>query len=73
MIKVLLNDDGLGNYDRARLYFIDASIWALKHCKSFQGYEIIDTTDVSMVWDQIAEYCFKDPRDVTLFKLVWSK
>ena len=71
MIKVLLNDERFGNYDRARLYYIDASIWALKYCKSFQGYEIVDVSDVSMVWDQIAEFRFTDPRDVTLFKLVW--
>jgi hypothetical protein len=59
------------SYDRARLYFIDASIWAVKYCKSFQGYEIVETSDVSYEWDQIAEYRFTDPRDVTLFKLTW--
>jgi hypothetical protein len=71
MIKVLLNDEKFGNYDRARLHYIDASIWALKHCKSFQGYEIVDVADVSMIWDQVAEYRFTDERDVTLFKLTW--
>jgi hypothetical protein len=71
MIKVLLTDRGLSNYDQARLYFIDASIWALKNCKSFQGYEIVETSDVSYEWDQIAEYRFTDPRDVTLFKIAW--
>jgi hypothetical protein len=70
MITVYLNDKGKP-YDFARLYFIDASIWALKHCRSFQGYEIVDTTDVSMVWDQVAEYKFTDERDVTFFKLTW--
>lgn len=71
VIKVLITDRGLMSYDRARLYFIDASIWAVKYCKSFQGYEIVETSDVSYEWDQIAEYRFTDPRDVTLFKLTW--
>ena len=71
IIKVMLNDEKHGNYDRARLHFIDASIWALYNCKSSQGYEIVETSDTSMVWDQIAEYRFTDPRDVTLFKLAW--
>ncbi len=72
VIKVLLTDQGLKNYDQARLHFIDASIWALYHCKSFQGYEIVETSDVSYEWDQIAEYRFTDKRDVFLFKLRWS-
>jgi len=72
IIKVLLTDRGLMNYDQARLHFIDASIWALHNCRSFRGYEIVETADVSYEWDQIAEYQFTDPRDVTLFKLRWS-
>jgi hypothetical protein len=72
IIQVLLTDHGMMNYDQARLHFIDASIWALNNCKSFQGYEIVETADVSYEWDQIAEYRFTDPRDVTLFKLRWS-
>jgi hypothetical protein len=44
----------------------------LKHCKSFAGYEIVDVADNSSVWDQVAEYRFTDPRDVTLFQLAWK-
>jgi hypothetical protein len=72
VIEVYLNDERFDNYDRARLHFIDAAIWAVKHCKSFAGYEIMDVADNSLVWDQVAEYKFKDARDVTLFKLTWA-
>ena len=72
VITVLLNDERFSNYDQARLHFIDAAIWATKHCKTFIGYEIVDVSDVSVAWAQIAEYRFINPRDVTLFKLVWN-
>lgn len=72
IITVYLSDQGLLSYDQARWHFIDASIWALYNCRSFQGYEIVETADVSYEWDQIAEYRFTDPRDVTLFKIRWS-
>lgn len=72
LITVYLSDQGLLSYDQARWHFIDASIWALYNCKSFQGYEIVETSDVSYEWDQIAEYRFTDPRDVLLFKIRWA-
>jgi len=71
MIKVILTDQGLKNYDQARLHFIDASIWALQNCKSFGGYEIVETADVSYEWDQMAEYKFLDEKDAIWFKLRW--
>jgi hypothetical protein len=71
MIEVYLTDERFGNYDQARLHFIDASIWALNHCRSFAGFDIQDVSDVSLMWDQVAEYRFTDERDVTFFKLIW--
>jgi hypothetical protein len=72
MIEVYLTDERFSNYDQARIHFIDASIWAVKNCKSFTGFDIQEVADVSVVWDQVAEYRFADPHDVMLFKLRWS-
>ncbi len=72
MIEVYLTDEKFSNYDQARLHFIDASIWAVKHCKSFAGFQMQEVADVSSTWDQVAEYRFTDERDVTLFKLAWT-
>jgi len=54
-----------------RLYFIDAAIWATKHCPSYKRFDIQDVADHSIVCDQIAEYEFTDERDVIWFKLRW--
>jgi hypothetical protein len=73
MIKVYLTDEGRDlDYNRMRLYFIDAAIWATKHCPSYSRFDITDTADVSPFYDQIAEYEFGDERDVLAFKLKWT-
>lgn len=72
-IKVYLNDERHNfDYNRSRLYFIDAAIWATKHCASYVHFDIQDVSDHSLIYDQIAEYEFTDPRDVFMFKLRWS-
>lgn len=71
-IKVYLTDERHNfDYNRSRLYFIDAAIWAVKHCPSYVRYDIQDVGDHSAVYDQIAEYEFTDERDVIWFKLRW--
>lgn len=72
-IKVYLTDanhqlDG----NQMRLYFIDAAIWATKHCPSFKHFDILETSDVSYEFDQVCEYEFTDERDVFMFKLRWQ-
>jgi hypothetical protein len=72
-IQVFLTDERHNfDYNRSRLYFIDASIWAVKHCASFKNFDIQDVADHSDYYDLIAMYEFTDPRDVLLFKLRWS-
>lgn len=71
-IKVYLTDQYHDlDYNRMRLYFIDAAIWATKHCPSYVRFDIQEVSDFSPIWDQIAEYEFTDERDVTWFKLRW--
>ncbi len=73
IIKVYLTDEHHNfDYNRSRLYFIDASIWAAKNCSSFKNFDIQDVSDHSLIYDQIAEYEFTDPRDVLWFKLRWA-
>jgi hypothetical protein len=60
------------DYNRTRLRFIDAAIWAIQHCASFVRYEIVDVSDVSVIHDQVAEYQFRDLQDVVLFNLKWK-
>ena len=72
-IKVYLTDECHNfDYNRSRLYFIDAAIWAVKHCPSYVRYDIQDVSDYSLIYDQVAEYEFTDERDVTWFKLRWN-
>ncbi len=72
VIRVYLSDEGRDlDYNRMRLYFIDAAIWATKHCASYRKFDIQDVADHSDTCDQIAEYQFEDERDVLAFKLKW--
>ena len=73
LIKVYLTDEGRDlDYNRMRLYFIDAAIWATKFCPSYKRFDITDTADVSPLYDQVALYEFADERDVLAFKLKWQ-
>lgn len=71
--KVYLTDEHLHHldYNRIRLHFIDAAIWATKNCPSFKHFDITEVSDVSPVWDQICEYEFLDEQDAMWFKLRW--
>jgi hypothetical protein len=72
-IKVYLTDEHHPDldYNRMRLYFIDAAIWATKNCPSYKRFDIQEVADHSPTCDQIAEYEFTDEQDVTWFKLRW--
>ena len=73
-IRVYLTDEHRSDldYNRMRLYFIDAAIWATKNCPSFKHFDIQDVADHSLTCDQICEYIFTDERDVTWFTLRWQ-
>lgn len=59
------------DYNFQRLYFIDAAIWATKHCKSFKNFDMQDVSDHSLTMDQVAAYHFTDPKDAMWFELKW--
>lgn len=59
-------------YDRIRLHFIDAAIWATQHCVSFLHFDILDVSDCSFLCDLMAEYKFQDAQDASWFRLRWT-
>jgi len=71
MISIYLTDSER-NYDQAQEYFQEAFAWAQSQCKSFVGFDVQDTADVSYEWDQVAVYNFSDERDAQWFSLKWK-
>lgn len=73
-IRVYLTDEHHPNfsYDRMRLHFIDAAIWATRFCSSYKRFHIQDVADNNYFYDQIAEYEFTDERDALMFRLKWA-
>jgi hypothetical protein len=71
MISVLVTDSGSANYEHNAEYFGAINEWAAEHCESYRGYHVQDVADVSLVWDEIAEYLFESEVDEVLFRLKW--
>jgi len=71
MIVVYLNDSNM-DYDMAVDYFDEAGAWATRQCQTFVDFTVQDVSDVSMMFDQVAEYRFGDPKDALLFELKWK-
>lgn len=72
MKVVYLNDSNL-NWNEAIEYFDRAADWAKEQCPSFLSHYIQDVTDVSYIYDQVAEYKFNDPKDAMWFELKWRR
>lgn len=70
MIKVCIGSDE--NWDDARDEFSDMQYWAQKNCKSFVAMRLEDVSDISIRYDLVAEFSFRDDRDATLFRIKWS-
>ena len=60
------------SYDAAKQRFLDADQWAQSSCSTYKGYRVVDVSDVSCYFDEVAEYCFDSDQDATLFVLRWS-
>lgn len=71
MIKVYVNDALSPGYDFNAAYFGEMDEWSKEHCSSYQGYEVVDTSDTSLIWDEVAEFKFGKEQDVLMFKLKW--
>ena len=72
MFKVYVTDGKSKGYDWNYIYFNERHVWAVDNCKSYRGHEVIDVSDTSLQWDQVAEYLFEDEKDVNWFKLRWD-
>ena len=66
----MLNDKNK-THTQALEYYRDANIWALEHCLSYDGHEVVDVSDFSYEHDLLAQYTFKDEQDVVIFTLRW--
>jgi hypothetical protein len=74
VFKVYINDRGnTQGYDYLSSYWNGMNHWAQEHCESYQGYDAQDVSDVSLQWDEVAEYRFLEQRDAMLFELKWKK
>ena len=72
MPSVLINDSKSPGYEQNGVYFTEIHLWALNTCKSYRGMHIQDVSDVSLQWDEIAEYTFEDEKDAMFFELKWK-
>ena len=74
VFSVYINDSGNSQgYDYLSSYWNNMNQWAQEHCDSYQGYDAQDVSDVSLQWDEVAEYRFLQERDAMLFHLKWNK
>lgn len=71
-MRVVYLGDSDTTFDQADDYFKRAADWAKQQCPTFVSYHVQDVSDVSIQHDYIAEYRFRDSRDVMLFTLRWS-
>ena len=71
-MKVVYLSDEKIKYEEAQAFFEKANLWATEQCQSYIGYHVQDVSDVSYVYDQVAEYKFNDPKDAMLVELRWK-
>lgn len=63
---------GDSGYDNNRKFFNERHHWAINNCKSYKGMDVEDVTEVSMCFDEVAEYSFDLEQDKLLFVLRWK-
>jgi hypothetical protein len=72
VLKVVYLTDEKIPYEHAREHFKAAAEWAKRQCSSFVDYHVQDVSDVSYVYDNVAQYGFTDPKDALMFELKWK-
>lgn len=72
VLKVVYLNDSNIEYHKAEQYFAEAAAWASRQCSSYVDYHVQDVSDVSYVYDHVAQYGFTDPKDALLFELKWK-
>ena len=68
---VYLTDEKI-KFEETQKHFEDAASWAKDHCDSFVNWDITDVSDLSVKYDCIASYHFKNDRDAIVFTLKWQ-
>ena len=71
MKVVYLNDEKAMSGNDPRQYFKDVAAWAQNHCQSFVSYSVTEVSDVSPMWDYVAEFRFRDSKDAVFFEMKW--
>ena len=72
VLKVVYLTDEKIPYDEGNAHFKSAADWAKRQCSSFVDYHVQDVSDVSYIYDRVAQYGFNDPKDALLFELKWK-
>lgn len=72
MTKVVYLNDSKIAYEQAQDWFASADIWAKHQCLSYVNCHVQDVSDVSYIYDHVAAYTFKDPKDAVWFELKWK-
>ena len=72
MHEVYLTDRNM-SWDEGEQRFFDAAAWARAHCVSYQGHHVQDVSDVSYIYDNVAQYLFADEKDAMIFSLKWQQ
>jgi hypothetical protein len=72
VLKVVYLTDEKIPYELAHEHFKTAAGWARRQCSSYVDYHVQDVSDVSYVYDHVAQYGFNDPKDALLFELKWK-
>ena len=71
--RVHIADPAPNGYDYNQDYYDSMDQWAQECCASYIGYEVVDVSDVSMQWDEIGEYIFRDEQDALIFTLKFKR
>lgn len=72
MVDILITDEGSPDYYKNAAYFAGIDAWAQQFCPSYFGYTVQDVSDVSLQWDEIACYQFREEKDANWFVLKWQ-
>lgn len=73
MVNVLITDERSPDYYKNAEYFASIDRWAQDNLGSkYLGYHVQDVSDVSLQWDEIADYVFEDDQSANWFRLRWQ-
>lgn len=52
--------------------FVEARDWAADNCPTFTYVDIVDVSDFSLQWDEVASFHFGSSEDAAWFTLKWK-